>query len=66
MDRQKRAGQMCIRDRGRNVTITLNNSSIHFDGEIPAVDLVQMREQETEDRLLRLLEACLLYTSRCV
>ena len=29
-----------IRSVGSNVTITLNNSSMHFDGEIPAVDLV--------------------------
>ena len=27
-----------IRSVGSNVTITLNNSSMHFDGEIPAVD----------------------------
>ena len=37
-DRHVKAGE--IRNVGRNVTITLNNSSIHFDGEIPAVDLV--------------------------
>ena len=37
-------GQECqggeIRSVGSNVTITLNNSSMHFDGEIPEVDLV--------------------------
>ena len=37
-DRHVKAGE--IRNVGKNVTITLNNSSIHFDGEIPAVDLV--------------------------
>lgn len=37
-DRNVKAGE--IRSVGSNVTITLNNSSMHFDGEIPAVDLV--------------------------
>ena len=37
-DRDIRAGE--IQSAGRNVTITLNNSSIRFDGEIPDVDLV--------------------------
>lgn len=37
-DRNVKAGE--IRSVGANVTMTLNNSSIHFDGEIPAVDLV--------------------------
>lgn len=37
-DRNVKAGE--IRSAGSNVTITLNNSSMHFDGEIPAVDLV--------------------------
>ncbi|WP_290547437.1 sulfatase-like hydrolase/transferase [Akkermansia sp.] len=37
-NRHMQAGE--IRSVGENVTITLNNSSIHFDGEIPAVDLV--------------------------
>lgn len=37
-DRHVKAGE--IRSVGKNVTITLNNSSIRFDGEIPAVNLV--------------------------
>ena len=37
-DRHVKAGE--IQSVGSNVTMTLNNSSIHFDGEIPAVDLV--------------------------
>lgn len=37
-DRHVKAGE--IRSVGKNVTVTLNNSSIHFDGEIPAVNLV--------------------------
>lgn len=37
-DRHVKAGE--IQSIGGNVTITLNNSSIHFDGEIPAVNLV--------------------------
>lgn len=37
-DRNVKAGE--IRSVGANVTMTLNNSSIHFDGEIPEVDLV--------------------------
>lgn len=37
-DRHVRAGE--IQSVGSNVTITLNNSSLHFDGEIPAVNLM--------------------------
>lgn len=37
-NRHVKAGE--IRSVGKNVTITLNNSSIHFDGKIPVVDLV--------------------------
>lgn len=37
-DRHVKAGE--IRSVGKNVTVTLNNSSIHFDGEIPEVNLV--------------------------
>lgn len=37
-NRHVKAGE--IRSVGKNVTITLNNSSIRFDGEIPAVNLV--------------------------
>lgn len=37
-DREVKAGELV--SVGKNVTITLNNSSIHFDGEIPEVNLV--------------------------